>query len=386
MKLLVISHTPHYRQGDQIVGWGPTVRELDYLAGRFEEVIHLAILHPSAPPASSLPYTAENLRLALLPPSGGERLRDKGGVLKLAPTYLGEIRRQLRRADVVQVRCPAAISLLALLALGFAARPRYRWFKYAGNWRPSAGGEALSYRLQRWLLARGWGRGPVAVNGRWPGQPAHVYSLDNPCLTQAEVEEAQRLAAAKTLDRPLRLLFVGRAERAKGLGQALQIVAGLREHGLAVQFDVVGDGPERQSFEAQAHRLGLQAQTRFHGFLPRAEIGALYARAHFLLHPSTSSEGWPKVLSEAMAYGALPLAGDVSGIPQTLAEIGCGAALPAAATERYIATILAYLERPERWQAEAQRGREAASRFTYPAYGAALEAMFRAYWGVPLLA
>lgn len=384
MKLLVISHTPHYRRGDQIVGWGSTVRELDHLAGPFDELTHLAILHPGAPPPSSLPYASENIRPILLPPSGGERLRDKAGVLKLAPAYLGEMRRQMRGADIVQVRCPANISLLALLALGFSARPRYRWFKYAGNWRPPAGGEAPAYRLQRWLLAKNWGRGPVTINGRWPDQPAHVHSLVNPCLTQAEVEQAQRLAAARTLKQPVRFLFVGRAESAKGLGQALQIVAQVKERGIALRFDVIGDGAERKSFEEQARRLGVEAQTCFHGFLPRPEVSSFYAQAHFLLHPSRSSEGWPKVLSEAMAYGALPLASDISSIPQTLGEIGCGAALPAQAIERYVDEILGYLERPERWQAESQRGQQAAQRFTYEAYVASLKAMFHSHWGISL--
>ena len=57
MKLLIVSHTPHYQKGNAIVGWGPTIREIDYLAQVFDRVVHVAPLHPEAAPASSLPYT-----------------------------------------------------------------------------------------------------------------------------------------------------------------------------------------------------------------------------------------------------------------------------------------------------------------------------------------
>ena len=385
MRLLVISHTPHYRQAGQIVGWGSTVRELDYLATRVDELIHLAILHPGAAPGSSLPYGAPNVRSVLLPPAGGDPLRAKIGVLEQAPFYLNEIRRQIQNADMVQVRCPANISLLALLALGFVTKPRYRWFKYAGNWQPNPGCEALTYRVQRWLLAQNWGGGPVTVNGSWPGQPAHIFSLDNPCVAQTEVEQAQRLTAGKQLEQPVRFLFVGRAEDAKGLGQALQILIGLRQSEIKLHFDVLGDGPERMKIEAQAGALGFGAEVCFHGSLSRTELVPFYARAHFILHPSRASEGWPKVLSEAMAYGVVPLASDVSSIPQILSEIGCGVALPYQAIDRFAAVVQEYLKNPERWQAESQRGQQASGRFTYSAYGAALNRMFEQVWGTPLL-
>jgi len=41
MKLLIISHTPHYLQEDQVQGWGSTVMEIDQLASLFDEVVHL---------------------------------------------------------------------------------------------------------------------------------------------------------------------------------------------------------------------------------------------------------------------------------------------------------------------------------------------------------
>lgn len=364
-----------------MAGWGSTVRELDYLATRCDELVHLAILHPGEPPGSSLPYTAKNIRLVLLPPAGGPRPADKAGIILRTPAYLGEIRRQIQVADVVQVRCPANISMLALLALIVSPKPRYRWFKYAGNWQPATGGDALSYRLQRWLLAKNWMRGLVTVNGRWPNQPAHIYSLDNPCLAQTEIEQAQRSAANKRLDQPFGFLFVGRAERAKGLDDALYIMAGLKEHRLAYHFDVVGGGPEQGYFENLADQLGVAGQSCFHGFLSRDALPPLYTRAHFLLHPS-HSEGWPKVISEAMAYGVVPLASAISSIPQTLADIGSGVAVAEANIERYIAAILDYQARPERWLEQAQRGRQAAGRFTYEAYGAALDQIFQRNWGM----
>ena len=43
LKLLVISHTPHYTDQDgRVVGWGPTLRELNYLTDLFEHVYHIA--------------------------------------------------------------------------------------------------------------------------------------------------------------------------------------------------------------------------------------------------------------------------------------------------------------------------------------------------------
>jgi glycosyltransferase involved in cell wall biosynthesis len=83
-----------------------------------------------------------------------------------------------------------------------------------------------------------------------------------------------------------------------------------------------------------------------------------------------------------MVYGVVPLASDISSIPQTLAEIGCGVAFPTQATDRYVTEILEYLADPDRWQTESRRGRQARHRFTYEAYGAALDEMFLRSWGI----
>ena len=246
MKLLIISNMSHYLRDNEIVGWGPTVQEISHLAELFDDVRHVACLHPEAAPASALPYTSQKVHLVPVAPAGGEHLKDKLKIVTLIPQYVRTILRELRRADVVHVRCPANISMIAIILLALVRKPRLRWVKYAGNWRPDAP-EARSYTFQRWWLQKGFSRGEVTVNGNWPDQPSFVHSFYNPCLTEEELGEARCAANSKRLDNPLRLLYVGRLEKPKGVHTALSILAALREKGVAATLDLVGDGPYRAS-------------------------------------------------------------------------------------------------------------------------------------------
>ncbi|MFN0036635.1 MAG: capsular biosynthesis protein, partial [Saprospiraceae bacterium] len=77
MKLTIISHTEHYLRDGQVVGWGPTVREINHLLEVFEEIWHVAVLHPGQAPSSSLPYVSDKIHFVPLRPFGGPRLTDK---------------------------------------------------------------------------------------------------------------------------------------------------------------------------------------------------------------------------------------------------------------------------------------------------------------------
>lgn len=366
-RLLVVSHTPHYRRAGSVVGWGPTVREIDRLAELFEEVTHLAPLHSEEAPASSLPYEAPNVRLIFVPPAGGTRWAEKLGLLRVSPIYVRSIRRELDRCDVVHVRCPSNIGLLAVLVLWARRTPRRRWIKYAGNWRQPAH-ENWSYALQRLLLSRGVARAAVTVNGRWPGQPEHVHSFLNPCLTDEELREGAAVGAGKRMVPPLRLLFVGRLEEEKGCGRAIAIAAELRRRGLSLRLDLVGGGPERTRFEAEAARAGLGEAVRFLGWLPRPRLAELYAEAHILLLPSSASEGWPKVVSEAMAYGVVPVTSDVSSLPQYLEAFGTGRAVAPTNASAFAEVVAGYAKAADRWKLESGNAIGSSRRFSYGEY------------------
>src|SRR5262249_37246445 len=150
----------------------------------------------------------------------------------------------------------------------------------------------------------------------------HITAFVNPCLTRNELREARSLSATKPPLSPVRLIFIGQVNEKKGVGRALEIVKRLVDQGLVVHFDIIGDGPQRVDFEAQA-AVSLPSCVTFHGWQPRTALGPFLTQAHLMLFPS-DSEGWPKVLSEGMAYGVVPVASDVSSIPQYLRESGTG--------------------------------------------------------------
>ncbi|MCB0018307.1 MAG: glycosyltransferase family 4 protein [Anaerolineales bacterium] len=337
---------------------------MDQLATLSQELIHIATLHDGPAPAGAIPYQNPKITVKTVQPTGGKSWKDKIGILTTSPRYLQLMAQEISLADMVHVRCPANISLLALFYLSSRKNPAYRWFKYAGNWQPPST-DATSYRLQRWWLKHNWARGQVTVNGEWPEQPTHIHSFLNPSLTLEEYGEAKEAARRKELALPLQLIFVGRVETAKGIGRALEIVAELE---CEACLHVIGDGPEKSRFQAQAQALGIGDQVIFHGWVSREQISTYYEQAHFILLPSEASEGWPKVLSEAMAYGAVPIASNISSIPQILGKFGVGKAIPPVFTNRFADAIRQYLADPTQWHAESQAGSEAAFHFTYRAY------------------
>ncbi len=366
MRLLIISNMPHYRRADGVVvGWGPTVTEIDHLATRFDEVVHIATFHDDAPPSSFLPYRAR-VRLVPMKPTGGETARDKLDVLRSSPIYIATMLRELRSADVVHLRCPANLPMLAAALLPFVRRPARRWIKYAGNWQPSRR-DSLAFGLQRWFLAHTWHRGVVTINGVWPDQPSHVRSFYNPCLSAEEVLAARELVRDKALGSPIRLLFAGRLEEAKGPRVAFDTLALLRRRGIVAHLDLLGDGPSRKDLQELVATHGLDDNVTFHGWIPRTAMGELYATAHLLLLPS-ASEGWPKVLSEGMAYGVVPIASSVGAIPEYLARFELGVSIREPSAASFANAVETYARNPATWHVHSRRGIETAPRFSYESY------------------
>jgi glycosyltransferase involved in cell wall biosynthesis len=116
---------------------------------------------------------------------------------------------------------------------------------------------------------------------------------------------------------PWRLLYVGRVEAVKGIRELLRAAGLARARGVDLELDVVGSNLEPDHYRREAERAGLTA-VRFHGVISdRDRLRDLFADADLFVLPSYS-EGYPRVLLEAMAFGAPVLTTFVGGIPSLM--------------------------------------------------------------------
>jgi glycosyltransferase involved in cell wall biosynthesis len=156
----------------------------------------------------------------------------------------------------------------------------------------------------------------VTINGSWPKQLQHCLSFENPCLTNDDLAEGSRIKQQKSIEGPLTLCFVGRMEAEKGVGRILDALELLSqvEHNRIANLHFVGDGKAINPYKWRAAEIPINI--KFHGALSRNEVFEIYKVSHAMLMPTTASEGFPKVLAEAMAFGCIPMVSGISSIGQ----------------------------------------------------------------------
>ena len=139
------------------------------------------------------------------------------------------------------------------------------------------------------------------------------------CIPNA-IDPAGLLGAIVESDRlrPLRLVYIGRLLREKGLFEVLGAIARLQAAGRRVVCDIAGSGPALAELEATALRLGVRAAVTFHGPLFGAAKAALWRQADLLAFPTYHPEGLPYSLLEAMAAGTPAITCAVAAIPDVM--------------------------------------------------------------------
>ncbi|WP_299101300.1 glycosyltransferase [uncultured Winogradskyella sp.] len=308
--LTIISHTEHYKTPDgTIVGLGSTVTEINNLVDVFDSIVHVAMLHDVSAPSSALPYTSNKITFVPLPAVGGTNVISKLDIIWKAPKMIGIIKKALDASDYFQFRAPTGIGVFVIPYLVLFNKNK-GWFKYAGNWKQE--NAPLAYSFQRWLLKKQKRR--VTINGKWQDQQNHCLTFENPCLTEAEVKAGRGVVSNKKFDNnSVDFCFVGRLEEEKGIGLLVNAFKNL-----SVDFQkqvgtihIVGDGKLREYFQNQTKDIGLNFE--FYGYLSRKDVHHIYKISHAIILPS-ASEGFPKVISEAMNYGCLPIVSNVSSI------------------------------------------------------------------------
>ena len=118
---------------------------------------------------------------------------------------------------------------------------------------------------------------------------------------------------------PLRLAYLGRLARAKGLLELVEALALMAGAGRDFTLRIGGGGPLEAELVAAVRAAGLAGRVHFLGTLAGADKARLWLDADVFALPS-HFEGLPYALLEAMAGGCVPVTTRLAAIPDVVRE------------------------------------------------------------------
>jgi glycosyltransferase involved in cell wall biosynthesis len=152
-----------------------------------------------------------------------------------------------------------------------------------------------------------------------------------------------RLEAANS-DAPVRVGFLGRLSREKGIEDFVRIARLLRSRTSHVEFTVAGDGPLEDLMIEGMRELECAGVFKYLGEAQSPE--EMLREVDVLVMPS-HNEGLPYVLLEGMAAGCAVSAYGVGGIPEVISDNSLGMLARPGDVEGLFRGVLQLTQRPE---------------------------------------
>ena len=389
MKLLVISSAPVVEIDGKSHLYAPYEKEMQLWAKHADEIQFCC------------PVWREDKKLLIAPISfkvdGIVELQEFditsfSNILKAIPlafVALVKIFKAMKQADHIHLRCPGNIALLACL-VQILFPNKQKTAKYAGNWDPKSQ-QPWSYRLQKWILSNTFltRNMQVLVYGEWEGSSKNIKSFFTATYSESEIQNSEfRIqnelslrahskttvnnfdsaqsnkefnsllslrAKSRTNETLIHFLFVGTLSPGKQPLYAIQLVEALYRQGKNVLLDLYGEGVLRTDLERYIAENKLETLIVLKGNQTKETLLKAYQSHHFLILPS-KSEGWPKVVAEAMFWGCVPIASAVSCVAYMMGNGSRGVVLQENLDQdvRQITTIINNQEQYKKMASDGQ--------------------------------
>jgi len=127
----------------------------------------------------------------------------------------------------------------------------------------------------------------------------------------------------------LKLVYVGRLVRSKGLFEVIEALMELKRAGREFELSIAGGGPDQGELMAALERADLKDRVRFLGSVFAEEKCRLWLDSDLFVFPTFHPEGLPYSLLEAMAAGCVPITTPVAAIPDVMRNGEHGLFVPA---------------------------------------------------------
>ncbi|HCN37888.1 MAG TPA: hypothetical protein DIS94_09270, partial [Bacteroidetes bacterium] len=267
-----------------------------------------------------IPLSGNNLQIITLSKPLGQGIYRK----LLFPFWflfnLPKILKYTLKADVIHSPVPGDVGTMGIfLAVIFR---KNLFIRYCGNWFKI---KTSAEKFWKYCMENLKGKKYLMLATGGDSKPP---SLKNPEIkwifsTSISANEINQDFKPKTLNSEnINLIIVSRQELEKGTGIVLEAVKILIDEGFKINLKVVGDGAYLNNFKKQSDSLFLNNYVQFLGKLSNVEVKNQLKSSDIFCFPTWSSEGFPKVVGEALAYGLPVVATPVSVIPELLSKGG----------------------------------------------------------------
>ena len=375
MKLLIITHVPHIKVNHEYFGYAPYIREMNIWLRYVDEVVVVApLVSESLTPIHESYVTNSPIRFVKVPEFDFTSFRNQLKAIPRALVALVKIYQAMQQADHIHLRCPGNMGLLgALVQILFPKKKKTA--KYAGNWDPKSK-QRWSYRLQKWILSNTFltRNMQVLVYGEWEGTSKNIKSFFTATYSE---EEMERLGVVETrrLGEEIMFLFVGTLSKGKQPLYVIQLVEELYKRGKNVILELYGEGSLRKELELYITQNNLESIISLKGNHSRETVLKAYQSSHFLILPS-KSEGWPKVVAEAMFWGCVPIVSKVSCVPYML-DYGERGILLQEQLEKDVIQVTSLLDDELLYQKMASEGQNWSRQFTTDKFEVEIKKLLR---------
>ncbi|MBC8755127.1 glycosyltransferase [Kordia sp. YSTF-M3] len=316
MNFLIVTHVLHAKKEAKFFAYAPYVKEMNLWLKYVDKVTIVAPLLPNKEIRPiDIAYEHDQIDFRPIPAFNLLSVKSSLKALLVLPIIFFRIIAAMRKADHIHLRCPGNIGLIGCVAQIFFPS-KTKTAKYAGNWDPNSK-QPFSYRLQKRILSNTFltKNMNVLVYGDWQHQTKNIKSFFTATYRDTDKEAVNVL----TLDGIIKFSFVGSLSTGKRPLLAVQIIEDLKKRSYNVRLDIYGDGVMRNELERYIEKNKLQEYIILHGNVAGEQIQKVHKTSHFMMLPS-KSEGWPKVVAEAMFWGSLPIVTKISCVPYMLDE------------------------------------------------------------------
>ena len=170
---------------------------------------------------------------------------------------------------------------------------------------------------------------------------------------------------------PVRLVFVGRLVKVKGVQIALEAIKICKENGYNLSFTIVGDGEYRERLEKTAKELALNQNCSFVG--TRRDVPQILANSDIFVHSCIWEEGFGIGIVEAMAAGKICVCSNSGAIPEIITD-GVDGFLAEKGNPKALAeVIMKAIDNKEQWEHIQNRAIMTAHKFDMEKFVAHLD-------------